>query len=660
MIAVQGIGIQFAGRVLFRDLSFVIRPKERIALVGPNGAGKTTLLRLLAGQIAPDTGRIVRARSVRAGYLPQEGVAASARTVFAEVEAAFAGVLDLRQRLDGLGEALATLDPGSPDHLELLDRMGDLQLRLDESGTARIRPRIETVLQGLGFRRDDLDRPCAGFSGGWQMRIALAKLLLEEPDLLLLDEPTNHLDLGSLRWVEKYLQAFRGGIVLISHDRGFLDSLARRTLAFTCGKVEDYSGNYSFYERESVARREQLEKAFANQQREIGRTQRFIDRFRAKNTKATQIQSRIKMLEKLERIELEREGPEIRFSFPPAPPSGRLVARFEKVSMRYGGDLNVLEDFDFSIDKDDRIAVVGVNGAGKSTFSRLVSLREVPTAGTVVHGFNVRPSHFAQDQAEELDPRLTALETLECVDTGGAPIDRRSVLGCFLFRGDDVFKPVAVLSGGEKSRLALARMLLHPSNFLVLDEPTNHLDMASQARLQGALLDYRGAFVIVSHNRDFLDPLVNKVLEFRSGLPPRLFLGNVSDYLETVEREGPGADQDQNGQGSGNVPYGGGAPGATSRREQRRIEARRRDERNRMIKPLRKRLAALEQAIAGQEAEKAELTARIDDPATFGDHGTARAVLARFAETEAFLEAAYREWHDLAEQIEAGEAEADA
>lgn len=659
MIAVQDIGIQFAGRVLFRDLAFVIRPKERIALVGPNGAGKTTLLRLLAGQLAPDTGRIVRARSVRVGYLPQEGVAAAARTVFAEVEAAFAGVLDLRQRLDDLGEALATLEPGSPDHLELLDRMGDLQLRLDQSGAARIRPRIETVLQGLGFRRDDLDRPCAEFSGGWQMRIALAKLLLEEPDLLLLDEPTNHLDLGSLRWVEKYLQAFRGGIVLISHDRSFLDSLARRTLAFTRGKVEDYSGNYSFYERESVARREQLEKAFANQQREIGRTQRFIDRFRAKNTKATQVQSRIKMLEKLERIELDREGPQIRFAFPPAPPGGRLVARFEKVSMRYG-DLGVLEDFDFSIDKDDRIAVVGVNGAGKSTFSRLVSLREAPTAGTVVHGFNVRPSHFAQDQAEELDPRLTALETLERVDTGGAPIDRRSVLGCFLFRGDDVFKPVAVLSGGEKSRLALARMLLHPSNFLVLDEPTNHLDMASQARLQGALLDYQGAFVIVSHNRDFLDPLVNKVLEFRAGLPPRLYLGNVSDYLDQVEQEEQEAGARQQLGETDNVRAKGEPSGTSSRREQRRLEARRRDERNRMIKPLRERLAALEQAIAGQEAEKAELTARLDDPATFGTHDTARVVLARFAETEALLEAAYREWHDLAEQIEAIEAEADA
>ncbi len=654
MIAIQNISIQFGARSLFRDLSFVIQPKERIAFAGPNGAGKSTLMKMLVGELTPDSGRIIRARGVSVGYLAQEGVEGTERTVYEEVESAFAGVIGLQAKIDDLGESLTALDPASEAYRETLDRMGDLQLRLEDADPARIRPRIETVLLGLGFARDKLDRPTRTFSGGWRMRIALARLLLQEPDLLLLDEPTNHLDLDSQRWVEKYLLTYPGGIALISHDRAFLDSIVRRTLAFEHGRVEEYSGNYSFYERESVARRELLVKAKANQDRVIRKTQQFIDRFRAKATKASQAQSRIKMLERIERIELENEGPEIHFQFPPAPAGGQSVLRLENVAKQYG-PLTVFENFNLAIDKGDRIAVVGVNGAGKSTFSRLVSRREEPTSGKIIPGHNLITTHFAQDQAEELNPELTALATLEEVDTGGAHIDRRSVLGCFLFRGDDVFKPVSVLSGGEKSRLALARMLLAPSNFLVLDEPTNHLDMASQTRLQAALLDYEGSFVVVSHNRDFLDPLVNKVLEFRVGLPPRVFLGNVSDYIAKREEEERLA--------ATASPHSSTHPGTTrppaqaNRKDQRRAEAQRRQERARRLKPLQQELESVETRITALEEERTTLATRANDPALFEVREEAMLVIHRMRDLEKELESSYTRWNDLTEEIETVEAE---
>jgi len=651
MLAVQEVGIQYGARTLFRDVSFVVQPGERVAFAGPNGAGKSTMMKVIAGLVTPDSGQVVKARSVAVGYLPQEGVEARGRTLYAEAESAFAGVLELQKKLDALGAELAALDPAGDEHAQVLDRMGELQLRLEEADVSRIRPQIEIVLQGLGFSPADFERLTETFSGGWQMRIALAKLLLKEPDFLLLDEPTNHLDIDSLRWVENYLRSYRGGIVMISHDRTFLDNLIQRTLAFGNGRVEEYAGNYSFYERESQGRKELLERSFVNQQKQIAKTQEFIDRFRAKASKASQVQSRIKMLDKIERIEIESDGPEIRFRFPSAPASGHAVIKLAGVEKRYG-DNKVLSNFDFTIEKGDRIAVVGVNGAGKSTFSRLVSLREEPTAGKVVPGHNVRISHFAQDQADELDPRLTALQTLEAVDTGGAAVDLRSILGCFLFRGDDVYKSVSVLSGGERSRLALAKMLLSPSNFLVLDEPTNHLDMASQARLKSALADYPGTFIIVSHNRDFLDPIVNKVLEFRVGSPPRLYLGNVTDYIAKKEQEESMAGGDDQPPPSSEAPVD-----AASRKEQKRMEAQQRQERSRRLKPLREEFEEVEQRIAEMEDEKTELTRRIGDPSLFSSKEEAMLVIRQFRQLEVDLEKLYTRWGDLSEEIERIEAE---
>jgi ATP-binding cassette subfamily F protein 3 len=465
-----------------------------------------------------------------------------------------------------------------------------------------------------------------------------------------LDEPTNHLDIETVVWLEEFLRTYHGAIVLISHDRRFLDNLTNRTLAFEQGRVNLYNGNYSFFVRESAARREQLVKAKANQDREIAKTQVFIDRFRAQANKASMVQSRVKMLDKVERIELEEEDDQIGFNFPQPPPSGHTVMRLTGVAKSYDGVHNVLKPFDFEITKGDRIAIVGVNGAGKTTFSKILAGVEKPTAGTRELGHNARVGYYSQDHADALDPTLKVLEIIEKTAKRLSEAQLRTLLGCFLFKGDDVFKLVKVLSGGERGRLALANMLLTPANFLVLDEPTNHLDMRSQAVLQQALQDYTGSYVIVSHNRDFLDPVVTKTLEFRVGQPPRLFLGNLSYYLEKKAEEKaqmqrlaaamPSAPSRENE-----------SIGGTSK-DKRRNEAQRRQEKNGTLKPLREKLAKAETDIAGLETEKAALAAMMGSPGFGEDAGVVRETTSRYADVEASLGRAYSQWSDLSEEVE--------
>ena len=491
MLAVENVSIQFGGRTLFSDLSFVVRARERVALAGPNGAGKSTLLKIICGLEGADGGGITKSKAATVGYLPQEGVHHSGLTLYEEVQTAFGDVVAMQSQLDELSEKLGEFETTSDEYADVLEVFGDLQLRLEHHDVAKMRPRIEIILDGLGFSKADLERDTGEFSGGWQMRIALSKLLLQEPSVLLLDEPTNHLDISSQRWLEQYLQNYQGAIILISHDRAFLDSLTNRTIAFESGRAQMYAGNYSFYMAERVARREQLERAYKNQQREIEKEEKLINRFRAKASKAKMVQSRIKQLEKVERIEIEQEESGIAFHFPQPRPSGYTVVRMEKVSKAYG-DLQVLRDLDLEINKGDRIAIVGVNGAGKSTFSRLVAGVESLTSGELKLGHHVDTAYFSQTHAEELNPERQVLQTVEETASREAVANLRTLLGCFLFRGDDVFKQVKVLSGGERSRLALARMLLKPANFLVLDEPTNHLDMQSQEMLQRALGEYNG------------------------------------------------------------------------------------------------------------------------------------------------------------------------
>ncbi len=656
MLTVDKVSLQYGRRPLFRELGFTVRPKDRVAFVGPNGAGKSTLMKIIAGIETPDSGGIVKAKGLGVGYLPQEGIHISGSTLFGEVEQAFGGVLAIQAELDKTSEMLDVLDAQSEEYGEALERFGALQLRLEHHDVAKMKPRIETVLSGLGFKRKDFTRDTGEFSGGWQMRIALAKLLLAEPDVLLLDEPTNHLDLDSQQWVEGFLVNYAGAIVLISHDRAFLDSLVDRTLAFEKGRVEEYAGNYSFYVREREQRRDLLVRAYKNQQREIEKTEALINRFRAKASKAAMAQSRIKALDKMERIEIEAEEAEINFRFPQPQPSGQSVVKMEGLTKKYG-KLTVFEDFDFEITKGDRIAVVGVNGAGKSTFTRIASGQEEPSEGTRTVGYKVSIAHFSQNHADELDGSKTVLRTVEEAASRQAAPHARTLLGSFLFRGDDVFKTVGVLSGGERSRVALARMLVQPANFLLLDEPTNHLDMQSQEVLQHALNEYTGTYLIVSHNRSFLDPVVTKVLEFSPEHPPKLYLGNVSDYIEKKQAEAEAAAQrTAPATTKSAAPTNAPATGA-ARKEQKKLEARLRQERAKKLKPLEQELAKVEATIAALEKEKADIVHSMSVPEFFEDKERAKGIATRFKEVDSEMEKAYSQWTKIDEDLDRARAE---
>ncbi|MCI6981853.1 MAG: ABC-F family ATP-binding cassette domain-containing protein, partial [Akkermansia muciniphila] len=539
------------------------------------------------------------------------------------------------------------------DHEQLLEEYGRARNRFEAADGYEIEPRARAILTGLGFPVSDLSRDVSEFSGGWQMRIALAKLLLQEPEVLLLDEPTNHLDISSQRWLEQSLRTYRGAICIISHDVALLDSLVTRTIAFHHGRAEEYAGNFSYYLKESKQRKEILQRRAKAQQRELAKTQAFIDRFRYKATKATQVQSRIKQMEKVELIEVEADDAVMSFHFPPPPPGGNTVVEMENVCKAYG-PITLLKDFDFRMAKGDRIAIVGVNGSGKSTFTRLISGTEPPDSGVCTPGYHTQVAFFSQTHADVLDNEQTVLECVEAAASRETRPLVRNILGCFLFRGDDVFKKIGVLSGGERSRVALVCMLLRPANFLIMDEPTNHLDFQSQDVLQAALQEYPGSFCIVSHNRQFLDPIVNKVLEFRPGLPPRLFHGNVSQYLETVEAEERRAAESASG-----APAGGSESGAASsanRRDQRRRRARERELRDRLIKPLQREMEQVEADIAARDERKAAISAELEKPENMSDNQKLMELTLEYQNLERESESLFTRWEELSVEIERAEA----
>ena len=653
MLAIQHLHIEFGARVIFSDLSFAVLPKERIAFAGHNGAGKSTLMKCIAGILTPNSGKIVKPKYCDIGYLPQEGIHIKGISLWDEVEAAFAEARDLQRKIDQLSENLHDLDPRSAPYSDLLHDIGDLELKLEAASPGTIKPKMESVLTGLGFKRSDFTRDCGEFSGGWQMRIALAKLLLVQPQVLLLDEPTNHLDIDSQKWMESYLVNYPGAILIISHDLALLDMLTTRTIAFHHGRAEEYAGNYSFYTKESVLRKEILVKQYKAQQREIKQAQDFIDRFRSKATKAKQVQSRIKQLEKVKIIEIEQDDAVMSFRFPDPPASGNSVATLENACKSYG-DINIFNNFNLEITRGERIAIVGPNGAGKSTFCRLITGQEAPDSGSHHFGHKAAASFFSQNHADELDPDLTVLECAEgAASRENAPL-ARNLLGCFLFRGDDVFKKVGVLSGGERSRVALVCMLLRPANFLILDEPTNHLDIQSQEVLQNALRDYPGSYLIVSHNRSFLDPIVDKTLEFRQGQPPRMFAGNISYYIEKLEQEknaGKSQTSANTGQQESAAPTGG------NRKEQRKLEAARRQQRTQVLKPLQDELQELERQISEYEAAQTSLTGHMSDPATAGDAEKMQQASSAYKAISEKLEAAITRWGEVSDAIEKAEAE---
>ena len=657
MLAVKNLRVEFGPRVIFNDLTFSVGEKERIAFAGHNGAGKSTLMKCLAGVLEPNGGEITKPKHCRIGYLPQEGIHVKDISLYDETASAFAETREIQREIDRLSGKLEKLDPRSAAFSDLLNQIGELELRLEGHDPARMKPRIQAVLSGLGFQEDDLERDCSEFSGGWQMRIAMAKLFLAEPEVLLLDEPTNHLDINAQRFMESYLHSYRGAIILISHDRSMMDGLTTRTIAFHHGRAEEFTGNYSSYETQLKERQDVLRKQKIAQDREIAKTEQFINRFRAQANKASQVQSRIKQLAKIERIEIDAEDAVMSFRFPDPPASTHLVAKLANAAQQYG-DLTVFKGLDLEVTRGEKIAIVGPNGAGKSTFCRMITGEEAPASGHHELGPKTLPSFFNQNHADELDPTLTVLETVEKIQTRGSAMSARDVLGCFLFRGDDVFKKIGVLSGGERSRVALVRMLVRPANFLILDEPTNHLDMQSQDIRQKALIDYPGTLLIVSHTRAFLDPIVQKTMEFRPDYDPRLFAGNLTYYLDKIDAEenAPTSTSSPSPSSKKSAPPASNAPQLSSK-ERRKRDAALREKRNKVLKPLQHEFDRVEEAIGEFEAAQATLTTHLESPAVMGDPDKLRETTQAYEAISQKLEKAYSKWEDLSTRIEKVETE---
>jgi ATP-binding cassette subfamily F protein 3 len=529
MIQLTGAGKRYGPKVLFENVNWLITPTERVGIVGANGTGKSSLLKVLNGFEGLDSGSMTTQKGLSIGYLPQEGLSLSGRTVFAECMTVFANLRALEEEQEELAHRMGETDPSSPEYAQIAERFERVQGEFIANNGYAIEAQVGTVLAGLGFAQKDWHRHTEEFSGGWQMRIALAKLLLEEPNLLLLDEPTNHLDIEARNWLEEYLSSYPKAFILISHDRYFLDVTVKKIAELWNKGLHFYTGGYSKYETQKTERRTLLENAYKNQRERIEQLEAFINRFRYQATKAKQVQSRIKELEKIERIEMPPEEKAIHFSFPQPKPSGRIPAEFHGVAKSYG-DHEVFSGVDFFIERGDRIALVGVNGAGKSTLIKLLSGTEPLTAGEYKLGHNAQPDYFAQDQYKELDGKARLIDDISTVAPRATNTELRSILGCFLFSEDDVYKTIGVLSGGERNRYALARMLLQPSNFLLLDEPTNHLDMRAKDVLLTALQEYQGTIVFVSHDRYFLDKLATRIFEVEEGRV-HIYPGNYEDYM---------------------------------------------------------------------------------------------------------------------------------
>lgn len=652
MITINDLNIQFGDKYLFKQVSARINPDERIGLVGVNGAGKSTFLKIVAGQIETDNGVLVRAKTATVGYLPQEtGAFPEGRTLYQEAESAFSELLAAQDELNDINLKLVTSDPTSPDCAILLNRQGELQNLVEHTDIFRIKSNIHKVLLGLGFNEADFERDCQVFSGGWIMRLLLAKLLLIRPAFLLLDEPTNHLDIESLTWLEEFLKTYDGALIIISHDRSFLDNVTTSTWELSLGKLTCYRGNYSKYVAEKEIRMEVQKAAYDNQQAHIQQTKRFVERFRAKSTKAKQAQSRLRQLEKMELIELEDTERQISFRFPPSIPCGRMAIEVEGLNKSFDNK-TVFAGLSFHLERGDKLGVVGVNGAGKSTLVKTLAGLIRQDSGEIKPGHNVKISYFGQHQANDLSPELTVLQTMSTIGVEMSITQTRSILGAFLFSGDDVDKKVQVLSGGEKSRLALAKMIATPANLLIMDEPTNHLDMMSQEVLQQALKQYDGSIIVVSHNRYFVDGFVNKVLEIKNG-KATLFDGNIAYYLEKIKNtHSETLAKEISVTAKPRLTDPASLEQKSNRKEQRQITAKLRIEKNRQLLPFRKTVTDSEKEIEQLEAQKISLESRMADPDLYKDE-TAFAECSRdYSSIKRRLERLYLRWEEAQSKIE--------
>ncbi|HJC77433.1 ribosomal protection-like ABC-F family protein [Alistipes sp.] len=651
MISLDNLTVSYGGWTLFDNISFLINPKDRIGLVGRNGAGKTTLLRLIVGQQQPTSGAVTINGECTIGYLPQQMKVADTTTLAEETAKAFDEVLRLEAEIGRITHEIAErTDYESAAYEQLLHRLTEAQDRYHILGGETRDADIEKTLLGLGFRREDFGRATSEFSGGWRMRIELAKLLLRRPSIFLLDEPTNHLDIESIQWLEEYLRNYNGAVLLISHDRAFLDNVTTRTVELSLGRIYDYKVPYSKYVVLRAERRAQQMAAYENQQRMIEKTEEFIEKFRYKPTKSNQVQSRIKQLEKIDRIEVEEEdSAALNIKFPPAPRSGQIVAEIRGAGMSFGAK-HVFSGADFVIGKGDKIALVGRNGEGKTTLAKMIVGLLAPTEGSIRIGANVNIGYYAQNQEDLMNGERTVYETLDRVAVGDVRTRLRDILGAFLFRGEEIDKKVKVLSGGERSRLALASLMLEPHNLLVLDEPTNHMDMRSKDILKNAIRKYDGTVVVVSHDREFLDGIVQKVYEFRDG-GVREYLGGIYYFLEKrkieslreVERKSaPAAKGGRTASGAAREAVQGSAPAAGAGRESGaasaggpaseaaagRLSYEQKKEQEKLVRKLRKAVEAIEAGLAETERRIAEYDAK-------------------FAAATAYDEADYKAYNEL-------------
>ncbi len=635
MISINNLSVEFSSQLLFDNINYVINPKDKIALVGKNGAGKSTMLKIIAGLQRPTGGSVAVPQDVTIGYLPQQMVLTDTLTVAEEVRKVFAHVEAMHRRLDELSAQLSErTDYESDEYHALIERVSSLTDELTMASSDNYEADMERTLLGLGFVRSDFDRPTSEFSGGWRMRIELAKLLLRRPDVLLLDEPTNHLDIESIQWLENFLVSKAKAVVLVSHDRAFIDNVTNRTIEISCGKIYDYAVNYSKFVALRAERIEQQMRAYRNQQKQIADTEDFIERFRYKATKSVQVQSRIKQLAKIERIEVDEvDTSHLNLRFPPAPLSGDFPIIIEDVGKAYG-DHQVFDHATFTLRRGEKVAFVGKNGEGKSTLVKCI-MGEIPYTGDLRIGHNVKIGYFAQNQAQLLDGELTVFDTIDRVAVGDIRTKIRDILGAFMFGGEASDKKVKVLSGGEKTRLAMIKLLLEPVNLLILDEPTNHLDMKTKDILKQAIADFDGTVIVVSHDREFLDGLVGKVYEFGGG-QVRECLGGIYEFLEKkriaslqeLERSQPKTEQKNSPQ----QKLSAAEPAKAMKVEpstpaQRKLSYAEQREREKTLRRATKRVEEAEAAVSAREAELAEIEAKIAagdvDPKLFTAHADA-------------------------------------
>lgn len=641
MLSASNLTVRFGDRTLFNGVTFNINRGDRIGLVGRNGAGKSTLLKMLAGEREPDSGDLAIPKETTIGYLPQQMTHQEGRTVWHEAVHAFEELQAMKRDIDRMTEEMATrTDFESDSYLKLLDRHHELNERFSMLGGYSMEGEVEKVLSGLGFEQEDFERQTSEFSGGWRMRIELGKILLRKPDLILLDEPTNHLDIESIQWLEEFMSGYGGAVVLVSHDRAFLDNVTNRTIEISTGRVYDYPVPYSKFVQQSQERRELQQAAYENQQKQIKDTEKFIERFRYKATKSNQVQSRVKQLEKLDRIEVEEEdGQQINLRFPPAPRSGRIVVDVDHVRKAYEDNL-VLQDISMKIERGEKVAFVGKNGEGKSTLSKIIGGRIGYQAGKVNLGHNVELGYYGQDEADHLPKDSTAFEVIDTAATGDMRAQVRSLLGAFLFSGEDADKKVAVLSGGEKSRLALARLLLEPVNLLILDEPTNHLDMRSKDVLKQALQKYDGTLIVVSHDRDFLKGLTDKVYEFRHQ-QVKEHIGDIYAFLQKRKLES--LDQLEQVVKERAAEKDGTPKDHKNQYNLRKELGRNENKLKREIGQLEEKIAKMEKTLKQQEAQMA-------DPAQF--HQLPQDVFQEYDKQKQVLETTVERWAAASEELE--------